>query len=86
MNAPFAKVFDTAKGQIVAMLDCDEDDFPEIRFYAQPAGLGICQAAIKWDDSDEGEAKAQHTFDSLTEEDALAVTKEIFVVASKLTE
>jgi len=84
MNKPFAKVFETAKGQIVAMLGCDEDDLPEIRFYAQPAGLGICQMAITWSDSDEGEAKAQHTFDCLTEEHALAVTQQLFDFATEL--
>ncbi|WP_152966539.1 hypothetical protein [Gulbenkiania mobilis] len=86
MNAPFAKVFDTAKGQIVAMLGCDEDDHPEIRFYSKPAGLGICQAAIAWENSDEGEVKAQKVFDDLTEEHAIVATEQLFAFASQLTE
>ncbi len=86
MKAPFAKVFETAKGQIVAMLGCNDDDQPEVRFYAKPDGLGICQAAISWEDSDEGEEKAQHAFDNLTEEHAIAVTKQLFDFAIQKTE
>ncbi|SUX30178.1 hypothetical protein [Chromobacterium vaccinii] len=86
MNTPFAKVFDTAKGQIVAMLGCDEDDQPEIRFYAKPVGLGICQSAVAWESSDTGEAQAQKVFDELTEEHAIAATKQLFAFASQLTE
>ena len=86
MNTPFAKVFDTAKGQIVAMLDCDEDDQPEIRFYAKPAGFGICQTAIAWENHDKGEERAQKVFDDLTEEHAIAATERLFDFAYQLTE
>lgn len=85
MHTPFAKVFDTTQGQIVAMLGCDEDDRPEIRFFAKPPGLGICQTALAWDDSDEGEEKAQTIFDGITEEFAMTATRQLFDFASRLT-
>lgn len=86
MKAPFTKVFDTTKGQIVAMLGCDEDDKPEIRFFAKPEGLGICQVAVAWENSDIGEVKAQKVFDELSEEHAIAATKQIFAFANQLAE
>lgn len=42
----FAKLFETDRGQILVKLDTDDDDAPEIRFYVQPPGLGVCYAAF----------------------------------------
>lgn len=46
----FAKMFDTQYGQVVAMLQEDDDGDPEIRFYAKPEGFGVCSIAFGYSD------------------------------------
>ncbi|HKO88772.1 MAG TPA: hypothetical protein VJU83_09690 [Burkholderiales bacterium] len=56
----FAKLFETGDEQILVKLD-DGKDGPEIRFYWNPPGLGICNFALQfggeevekaWDDAE----------------------------------
>lgn len=53
----FAKIFDTAYGQVVVLRQGDENNDPEVRFFAEPEGLGVCSMAIgfeedAWEDAD----------------------------------
>lgn len=41
----FAKLFDTAYGQVVAIKQGDSEGDPEIRFFCQPSDLGVCSLA-----------------------------------------
>lgn len=55
----FAKFFDTKYGQVVVMKQGNDDGNPEIRFFAEPEGLGVCSVAFSygeddWDKADEG--------------------------------
>ena len=53
----FAKLFDTSYGQVVVLKQGNEDNEPEVRFFAEPEGLGVCSMAIgfeedAWEDAD----------------------------------
>ena len=71
---PFAKLFETDRGQIVAMTEIGDGDRPAIRFYFDPdvEELSICQVALSFPDSDRGEAMAAEALAGMTAERALA--------------
>lgn len=64
----FAKMFDTEYGQVVSMLQADDDGDPEIRFYAKPDGFGVCSIAFgysgNWDRAEENFSKIDVTMAS----------------------
>jgi len=64
----FAKLFETKKyGQILVKID--DDDGPEVRYYFEPKGLGVCSMALSFTDDDKGDAwgKAERVFDGINE-------------------
>lgn len=63
MGEPFAKIFDTTKGQVLALAD-EGDNGPELRWYARPPGLGVCQFAIGFKDDNDGWAALDKAFDA----------------------
>lgn len=72
-------------GQIAVM--SGYDDNPEIRAYSQPAGFGICQAAIGFSDDDRGEAQRDHVFKHFTIDQADIMVRELHTAfAGILTE
>lgn len=80
----FAKLFDTDRGQILVKLDTDADDsdIPEIRFYVQPAGLGVCSLAISFKGIDS--ALVERCFQDITMEIACATVAEMYRIAEPL--
>jgi len=80
MTTPFAKLFETEEyGQILVKLDASPDEHePEVRFYVNPPGLGVCSFAAGYPDSDEGWDAAQACFDKCDLEMAVAAAKEVF--------
>lgn len=68
----FAKLFETALGQILVMRQ-GGDNGPEIVFFFDPDvdGVGVCSFKIGYADSAEGEAKADAAFEGIDEENAL---------------
>ncbi|MFK7088653.1 hypothetical protein AAFM71_07530 [Chromobacterium violaceum] len=86
MNKPFAKLFEIERGQILVKLDAGEDGAPEIRFYAQPEGLGVCSVALAYEDSDKGWDAAEQVFEQIDEPKAMTAAAEIFQMAAKFTE
>lgn len=69
----FAKLYGTDDKQVLVKLDEGEEG-PEIRFYFQPAGLGVCSVATYFEDSDEGHTAAQQAFDKVDEAHAFSIT------------
>lgn len=56
--ARFAKLFEFDDiGQVLVMNDTG-DEGPEVRFYFQPAGLGVCSVAINFNGSDDEQSDA----------------------------
>lgn len=66
----FARLFETERGQIVALRHVDSYDDPAILLMFDPdvEGLGVCSLAVSFADSDEGENKRDRAFDALIEE------------------
>jgi hypothetical protein len=62
----FAKLFETDDNQVLVKIDSGEDGNPEIRFYCEPEGFGICSAAVSFkDDSYKSWNSAKRLFDSI---------------------
>lgn len=80
----FAKLFDTDRGQILVKLDTDDEDGSEIRFYAQPPGLGVCSFAIVFRNGNDATA-AENAFLAITEEDAIEAVAYLYRTAAPLT-
>jgi hypothetical protein len=82
----FAKLFETAEGhQICVLLGKDDEGAPEVRFYAQPAGLGVCSFAMGFDDSDEGFVHAEQALEKVDLAMAQRAMETIFNAAADIT-
>lgn len=79
----FAKLFDTEQGQILVKLDDAEDGEPEVRFYVQPAGMGVCSLAITFPGKD-GFSSARRVFEGVTLGTAVAAVASLHQVAGPL--
>lgn len=65
----FAKLFNTKEhGQIVVIMQANDEDNPEVRLFFKPEGLGICSVAPSFDDSDAGWGLCEQFFNSIDEE------------------
>ena len=71
----FAKLYGVGDGQILVKIDEAEDGAPEVRFYFQPPGLGVCSMALKFQDSYDGWDKAEAAFEAVTEDSARAAVE-----------
>ena len=78
----FAKLFGTDANQVLAVLDVDEDDAPEIRLYIKPPGLGLCHVGLKY----KTEKAAEKAFSEMAEEHARAATRTLVESASFCSE
>lgn len=81
---PFAKLFETERGQILAKIDSGEDGAPEVRFYASPEGLGVCSVSLNYEDSEAGWDSAEHAFEKVDEAAAVQACATIFEMAAKM--
>jgi hypothetical protein len=74
----FAKLFGTDADQVLVKIDSGEDGNPEIRFYCEPEGFGICSAAVSFkDDSEKSWNSAKGLFDSIDDAKAKSMGEEI---------
>ena len=69
----FAKLFERDSKQVLVKLDADNEKcFPEVRFYFEPEGFGVCSVAVGYkDDSDKSWDSAEKFFNEVTEEKAM---------------
>lgn len=71
----FAKLFETDVGQILVKKDSGEDG-PEVRFYFQPEGLGVCSVAFNgFGDDENGWDAADMTFETIDAQDAVNIVR-----------
>jgi uncharacterized protein YkuJ len=82
----FAKLFERDGKQVLVKIDVNDEGNPEVRFYVQPDGLGVCSIAYQQDDdSDASWARAEKSFDEeVTEEKAWEVAEKICAAAKGL--
>jgi len=63
----FAKLFEVKRiGQIVIMKKQTEIGAPELRFFFQPEGFGVCEFAIGFNDDDASEARFDEAYREMT--------------------
>jgi hypothetical protein len=69
----FAKMFDNKRyGQIVMIRAQNQEGAPEIRFFVQPDGYGVCSFSIGWND-DQAEQKADEAFKELVPREIIEI-------------
>jgi hypothetical protein len=70
----FARVFEVARyGQIVMLKQQNQEGAPELRFFCQPEGYGVCSFAIGWNDDDNAESKLNHAFNAMVMREAIEI-------------
>lgn len=79
----FAKEFQTSVGQVIAMARTDEDNEPELRLYFRLPGLGVCEQAFSYHDTDDGYERRDAAFAGLTQEDVEGIVSEVAEITSK---
>lgn len=74
----FAKLFNSACGQIVVLQNQNTDGEPAITFMFDPGvdGLAVCHISIGFTDDETGEEKARKAFVATGQEDAERVVLE----------
>lgn len=74
----FAKLYGNDDNQVLVKLDTSDEGNPEVRFFFEPKGLGVCSVAMSWnDDSDESWDKAEKAFANVTEERARSMAEKV---------
>ena len=73
----FAKLYETEIGQILVLLQGDDEAKPEVRYFFEPVDLGVCSFALKYEDTDDGWDKAESIFEQTTREIAVGVVGKI---------
>jgi len=63
----FAKIFENKRlGQVIIMKKQTELGAPELRFFFQPEGFGVCEFAIGFNDQDATESRYAEAYDEMT--------------------
>lgn len=63
----FAKIFENKRlGQMIIMKKQTELGAPELRFFFQPEGFGVCEFAIGFNDQDASESRFAEAYDEMT--------------------
>jgi len=81
----YAKLYETEVGQVLVKLDASPDEVkPEVRFFFEPSGLGVCSIAILFSDDDEGWDKAEKLFNTTDEISATRIVVEAINQVAKV--
>lgn len=77
-DGSFAKLFGSGRNQILVIRQThDTTCRPEIRVFFQPPNLGVCSAAIGFDDTDKGWDQRNKVFSEVDEDFAWKVADQI---------
>ncbi len=70
---PFAKLYGSGDDQVLVVLNLENDaGNPELRYYFQPKGIGLCSATRYWPNHVAGALGARLAFDCVCEQSARA--------------
>lgn len=73
MDLTFAKVFNVKRyGQIVVLKKQNDEGAPELRFFCQPEGYGVCSFALGWND-DNSETRVHQAFEQIVMREAIEI-------------
>ncbi|WFP51403.1 hypothetical protein PL263_05080 [Methylomonas sp. EFPC3] len=70
----FAKLFGPDDDQVLVKLDEGENG-PEVRFFCEPPGLGVCSIAVQFTESDSAWNKAKAYFNDIDETKAIGTAR-----------
>lgn len=63
----FAKIYENDRlGQVIIMKKQTEIGAPELRFFFQPDGFGVCEFSIGFNDQDASESRFEEAFKEMT--------------------
>lgn len=80
----FTKIIKTKRyPQIVVMKRQDSQGAPEIRFYFEADGFGVCEFGIGFVDDDQAHSKLDQAFDEIAPQDALKLVDGWFAHATR---
>jgi hypothetical protein len=70
----FCRTFDVTRYQQIVMIKKQsEEGAPEIRFFFQPEGYGVCHFGIGWDDDEEADKKADEAFKNMVPREVIEI-------------
>ncbi len=82
----FAKLFECPEnGQILVMLDTNDDDQYVIKLYGQPKNLGVSSTKLTFDE-DAPDEQVQEFFDEIDLKFAQIATKDMFKLGNSIGE
>lgn len=69
----FCRTFDVPRYQQIVMIKKQSElGAPEIRFFFQPEGYGVCNFGIGWDD-DDAEKKSEEAFNKMVPREVIEI-------------
>lgn len=72
----FAKLYEYEDiGQVLVMLDTNDDGDPSLNVYFNPEDMGVCCLAASFEDSEKGWEAAEHRFETYTSDMAHEIAK-----------
>ncbi len=85
-SPPFAKLYNADRGQILVVLNLNDDDGPTLAVTVDPGGIyGLCTTKGGYDDTDDGRRRAQEAFDGMTDEKVMGLAGKIYKMADGLS-
>lgn len=82
----FAKIFNTDKGQILALKQTNDEGNPEVRVFVEPENLGVCSIAVSRNDNDAGWDAIDSLFEKIDENIALNMVLKLFEMSDYMQE
>ena len=79
MIEKFAKLYETDFGQVLIILDSDEDYNPAVGAWFKPEGIGVCKIGIGgFLNTEDGWRNAEKVFRTMDKENALKLVSETY--------
>lgn len=70
----FCRTFDVPRYQQIVMIKKQsEEGAPEIRFFFQPEGYGVCNFGIGWNDDEDAEKKSEEAFSKMVPREVIEI-------------
>lgn len=70
----FCRTFEVERYQQIVMIKKQSDEgAPEIRFFFQPEGYGVCNFGIGWAEDDDAEQKANEAFKKMVPREVIEI-------------
>lgn len=70
----FCRTFEVSRYQQIVMIKKQsEEGAPEIRFFFQPEGYGVCHFGIGWTDDEDAEKKADEAFKNMVPREVIEI-------------